>query len=322
MKTMKKIVAMLAVVAAISCSFVMPAGAANVQLANPQTMLDAASAKTGIPANVDDMLKNHVITTSEKKLIEKDKCITRAVAYRVLLPVYGIYPYPAEFYPEIALAAQCINDYANARCAAITLGLTTPEQNPIQVMSASELKVLIAALDKGLTLPEIKTDIPYLQNIVWDRTSYEGRNSMMSAYSKLPAGWIADFDAQGWSIKYELPTSENASQNVVLGLTTAGSTSYTEKVIRIGRSDPQVTVHEFVHYVVKRAGVSKEQMEVVFKAEAAAMKDTLGIYSQTKASEYVPEFTAYWLLHADQQDSLRAIAPLTAQLAETLIAWH
>ena len=95
-------------------------------------------------------MKNHVITTSEKKLIEKDKCITRAVAYRVLLPVYGIYPYPAEFYPEIAPAAQCINDYANARCAAITLGLTTPEQNPIQVMSASELNALIAALDKGV----------------------------------------------------------------------------------------------------------------------------------------------------------------------------
>lgn len=319
MKTMKKIVAMLAVVAAISCSFVMPAGAANVQLANPQTMLDAASAKTGIPATIDDMLKEHVITTSEKKLIEKNNCVTRAVAYRVLLPVYGIYPYPAEFYPEIKAADKCIGDYANARCAAITLGLTTPEQNPIQVMSASELKVLIAALDKGLTLPEIKTDIPYLQNIVWDRTSYEGRNSMMSAYSKLPAGWTADFDAQGWSIKYELPITKRAQ---IEGLTTVGSTSYTEKVIRIGRSDPQVTVHEFVHYVVKRAGVSKEQMEVVFKAEAAAMKDTLGIYSQTKASEYIPEFTAYWLLHADQQDSLRVIAPLSAQLAETLIAWH
>lgn len=319
MKTMKKIVAMLAVVATISCSFVMPAGAANVQLADPQTMLDAASVKTGIPATIDDMLKEHVITTGEKKLIEKNDCITRAVAYRVLLPVYGIYPYPAEFYPEINAADQCINDYANARCAAIVLGLTTPEQNPIQVMSASELKALIAALDKGLTLPEIKTEIPYLQNIAWDRTSYEGRNSMMSAYSKLPAGWLADFDAQGWTIKYELPTT-NGPQ--IEGLTTAGSTNYTEKVIRIGRSGPQVTVHEFVHYIVKRAGVSKEQMEVVFKAEAAAMKDTLGIYSQTKASEYVPEFTAYWMLHADQQDSLRAIAPLTAQLAETLAIWH
>lgn len=54
MKTMKKIVAMLVVVAAISCSFVMPAGAANVQPANPQTMLDVASAKIGIPATIDD----------------------------------------------------------------------------------------------------------------------------------------------------------------------------------------------------------------------------------------------------------------------------
>ena len=51
------------------------------------------------------------------------------------------------------------------------------------------------------------------------------------------------------------------------------------------------------------------------------MKDILGPYSQTVGSEYVPEFVAYWLANPDQHDSLKAAAPLSSQMAETLVNW-
>ena len=132
--------------------------------------------------------------------LTKNNVITWAVAYRVLLPVFGIYPYPASLYPEISTADQCVNDYANARCAAITIGLTTEKENPIQVMSASELETLVSTLRQGVTLPRIETGIPYVDSVeTWDRNSYEGRNSMIEAYAQIPAAWLTDFEAQGWT---------------------------------------------------------------------------------------------------------------------------
>lgn len=315
---MKKLIAILSIVAVLICGFVVPAAALVPKAASPSTMLMAASEKTGVPATVKDMVEAKIITNAEKRLIEKNGVITRAVAYRVLLPVYGIYPYPAEFYPDIKPASQCVGNYANARCAAITLGLATEKQNPIQVISAAELNALIKALDDGLTLPEIKTDIPYLQGIEWNLSNYEGRNAMMAAYSSIPAAWFTDYDAQGWSFKYELPKKDKPqTENRI----TAGSTSYKDKIIRIGHSDERVLPHEMTHYIIVRAKITQKQLYVTYNTDHKAMKDILGDYSQTKAGEYVPEFMAYWLLHPELHTELRSRAPLSAKLAETLADW-
>lgn len=321
MKKCKKFLVAMCAIAMLACSFVMPAGAANVKLADPNTLIAVAAEKAGVEANLDALLKAHVITSAEKTLITKNNVITRAVAYRVLLPVFGIYPYPASLYPEISPADQCVNDYANARCAAITIGLTTEKENPIQVMSASELETLVSTLRQGVTLPRIETGIPYVDSVeTWDRNSYEGRNSMIEAYAQIPAAWLTDFEAQGWTFKYELPVPSKNSI-VIENHSVAGSTNYQEKVVRVGRSQGKVTLHEMVHYIVKRANISKDQMNVVFDAEKAVMKDILGPYSQTVGSEYVPEFVAYWLANPTQHDTLKATAPLSSQMAETMVNW-
>lgn len=136
-----------------------PADAVSPDPAKPSVLISACSEMTGVAANLDSMEEAGVITPAEKEFIGKNHLVTWSIALRVLLPVFGVDPYPADLYPEIAPAARCEGSYADARCAAVTIGLMTEVQDPTQVMSASELDTLVATLRDGISLPFVETRI-------------------------------------------------------------------------------------------------------------------------------------------------------------------
>jgi len=300
---------------------VVPASATVYPQADPNVLIAIASEQTGVHDDVDSMVEAGILTTGERTLIKTKGLITRAVAWRSLLPVFGIYPYPASCYPNVPLDERATGDYADARCTAILLGLATKEENPNLIMSKSELDTLIVSLKSGVKpLPKIQTGIPYIDEIdSWGIESYEGRNSLIQAYQKIPDNWMKVFDQKGWEFKFEVPENICPKKTHLSNYTIAGSCNYTNKKINIGNSKPLVTLHEMSHFIVHQASVQDNVLRTAYRTEAAATKSILGAYALTDSNEYIAEFTGCWLMYPEQHDTLCTLAPKTVKIVDKLV---
>lgn len=285
------------------------------------TLIDAVATRLNLSTNLSDLVEHGIITPTEKAFIERHHSVTRAVAWRIALPAYDVFPYPAEIYPDIEPAEQCVGAYANARAAAIKTGLATPEVEPNYFMSETELAQLLHCLETNnysplpsYTLP----DCPYLADgIEWTIETYSGRNSLLSAWNTLPRSWRNDFIAEDWQIKFSGTLDFHIRDNLIYH--TAGCTDYHNRVIEVYSYQPAATLHEFVHYVARRVGWDNDFLNDTFFREASSLYPILGAYSQVSPNEYLAEFTTYWLLHPEKHDQLQQIAPQTADFATQLI---
>lgn len=155
----------------------------------------------------------------------------------------------------------------------------------------------------------------------WNSETYKGRNSLMSAYNQIPTAWLADFKDQDWQISFERYTG-SISQNgkILTGQDISGLTSYREKTIYLNYENPRTTLHEFTHYAANRVGWDQTQLNAVFYAEREQASRFLRSYAQTNSSEYLAEFTSFYILTDDfHRRNLLQYAPKTTLLAETLI---
>lgn len=155
----------------------------------------------------------------------------------------------------------------------------------------------------------------------WNSETYKGRNSLMSAYNQIPTAWLTDFKEQDWQISFERYTG-SISQNgkILTGQDISGLTSYREKTIYLNYENPRTTLHEFTHYAANRVGWNQAQLDAVFYAEREQASRFLRSYAQTNSSEYLAEFTSFYILTDDfHRRNLLHYAPKTTLLAETLI---
>lgn len=297
----------------------------------PADLLEAVSEQTGVPADYGALIEAGYLTAAEQRHLEKYDTFSCAVAWHVLLPAFGIYPYPAEFYPDISPHPSWPNGtvYADARAAGILLGLVDPSTEPNYAMTKSDFNTLLTALKSQIfTLPIPEATNPYIVAhetaaaeagiAPWDIHTYLSRNSVLSAYDLIPSGWLATFDSLGYSIRFELPSNHPAP--VLPGYKSGGVTNYTEKFIAIDTYSPHATLHEFAHFAAKYSKIYADDMEYCFKHEAPATVKIIGLYASLSPSEYLAEFVSYWLLYPDKQTILRELAPATAELAEYVIA--
>lgn len=299
-------------------------------IVQPADLLKAVSEQTGIPADYDALIEAGYLTAAERRHLEKYNTFSCAVAWHVLLPAFGIYPYPAEFYPDISPHSSWPNGtvYADARAAGILLGLVDPATEPNYAMSKSTFNSLLATLkSQTFTLPVPKVTNPYIaahetaalanNTAPWNIQTYLSRNSVLSAYEFIPAGWLTAFDSLGYDLYFELPSDHPAP--ALPGYKSGGVTSFEEKFIAIGTYSPRATLHEFTHFAAKYGKVYVDDMEYCFKHEAPKVIDIIGPYAGLSASEYLAEFVSYWLLHPNDQATLQAAAPQTVVLTDYLL---
>lgn len=296
----------------------------------PSDLINVVAERTGLPADLDALVYAGYLTAPEKRHLEKYDTFSNAVAWHVLLPAFGLYPYPAEFYPEIAPHPSWPNGtvYADARAAGIMLNLVDPQLEPNYAMTKSDFNVLVQKLKTtSFTLPVPSTTYPFIavQEEAadatglepWDIHTYLGRNSVLSAYHLIPAGWLAEFNSRGWHINFTLPHDHPNPK--LLNYVSAGCTNFQTSTISIANPKAITTLHEFAHFAAKYGTVYLDDMEYCFNREASGVANILGLYAMTSPSEYLAEFTAYWLLYPDKQNTLRELAPASADLTEYLI---
>lgn len=191
---------------------------------------------------------------------------------------------------------------------------TTPESTTIPTITISK-----SSIEPTVTISE--STIKPSSTTTWNSETYKGRNSLMSAYSQIPTAWLADFKDQDWQISFERYTG-SISQNgkILTGQDISGLTSYREKTIYLNYENPRTTLHEFTHYAANRVGWNQTQLDAVFYAEREQASRFLRSYAQTNSSEYLAEFTSFYILTDDfHRRNLLHYAPKTTLLAETLI---
>lgn len=282
-------------------------------------------------SSIEELAEAEYLTAAEATLLaNKNSLLNYATVWRILLPAFGIYPYPAECYniPQYPYTTALTENYANARVAAILCGLTTETQCPDAPMKLDDLRKLVSELEsREIVLPAPGCNSKYILEIekaakaagepAWNVNTYRGRNSFISSYKLLPAEWLADFEACGWKIEFQLP-DDYGSVNPTPDGVVMGVTYYEFQTIYICNTPARITLHEFTHFAASRVGWTVEFLDDVFRDEASTMQLTLGDYSQQNSSEYLADFVAYWLLYPEAHSTLRIIAPQSAVLAEEL----
>lgn len=305
-------------------------GLSSPAITTSKDLLDILYEQTDLH-NIDDLASAGYLSAAEARVLKKeDSVLNYATVWRILLPAFGIFPYPADCYniPQYPYAPPLAENYANARVAAILCGFTTENQRPDNLMPLGDLEKLVIDLKSGqAVLPTPNCDSSYILNIetaaaamgvpAWDVKTYRGRNSFINSYKLIPQEWMVELESCGWGIKFQLPEDYQPINSLPGGIV-MGVTHYEYQTIYICDTPRRVTLHEFTHFVAARVGWDDEFLDTVFKDEASAMQATLGDYSQLSASEYLADFVAYWLLHPEMHNFLYISAPQSAVLAQEL----
>lgn len=261
---------------------------------------------------LDVLRERDVITGHEAELLERN-AITRAVIWNVTLPLFAIYPYPHELYPEISPVEQVSGIYADARCAAIKTGLAHTRDHPNMAPTRGEFAVFLADLMRGghLPLEHYDSGIDYVELQPVTAETYHARNAMILGYWNIPQKYRDQFRADGWTVVFS-NTAGGEGDRAVKG----GLTSYKLKTIFLNRCGESGVYHEFGHYISEAAGI-RDYMYAFFHAEAPAARPLVGEYAMTGEQEFFAECFAYWLACPEGRDALRAAAPRTAALIES-----
>lgn len=287
----------------------------------PEKLIQAVATQLDLDANPDALYQAGLITNNERVFFAQHHVVTFAVAWRVALPAFGIYPYPTTCFPNIPSHPECQGQYADARATAIYYGFASPKTHPNVPMSNTDLDRLLEKLHKNTT-PDPNFTCPLTESIPsWTLNTYKGRNAMLIAYDNIPETWLSDYTANGWRFSYQLPerVSTNSTHKLIVNYHTAGLTSFQDQCIYLGDCVPQLTFHELTHYAAGRLGWDAEYLQPLFNAEAASVSHILGAYAMTKSSEYFAEFVSYWLAYPDSRPALESAAPETTFLALQLI---
>lgn len=286
-----------------------------------ETLLNSVVEELGVSPKLSDLVQADLLTPYDQYILKSNAPISLCDTLRILLPTFGIYPYPAELaYPDF-VPAQPLNspESLNIWATAVDYGIVSPQDNPNQATMVADFQKFLSYLHTHSFTPSFPAQItcPYVSpNAEWNIITFRGRNSLLSAWELIPVSWREDYLVNSWQIIFTVSTPTSSGED---HSNAAGFIDYAAKTINLGDEHPQVTLHEFTHYAAYRVGWYADQLAPAFAAEASLVKPFLGEYSQSNPREYLAEFVAYWLLNPDQQAELSRLAPETSRLALELI---
>lgn len=286
-----------------------------------EALLDTVVEELEVSSRLDDLVQAGLLTSYDQHILESGAPISFCDTLRILLPVFGIYPYPAELaYPDF-VPAQPLNslESLNIWATAVDYGIVSPQDNPNQATTIADFQKFLSYLHTHSFTPSfsIQTTCPYVNpDTKWDITTFRGRNSLLSAWELIPVSWRKDYLVNSWQIFFTVSTPTSSGED---HSNAAGFIDYVAKTINLGDECPRVALHEFTHYAAYRVGWYTNQLAPAFTAEASKVKPFLGEYSQSNPREYLAEFVSYWLLNPAEQAELTYLAPETSRLALELI---
>lgn len=289
------------------------------RLATTDELVAVVADQLAITPTLDSLLNAEAISTTEYTVLSKNEGFSFMFAWQILLPVFGIFPYPAELYPEITPVAGCASEYAEARIAAVQIGVAAIEDDPTTLMSIRDFSALTQKLQTGDFLPLVcpRAWIPATDLEVITRANYQQRNALMRVEMAFPVSWIEDFLTESWKlircdyIPADEPAPPGASEIV-------GLTRRVEHEILFTIMDVPTIGHEITHYAAARIGWREPFLRKYYREEAAATAKILGPYSQTNPDEYFAEFVATWLARPELRAKLTKVAPQTAAICQNI----
>lgn len=285
--------------------------------------LEFISKKLNVEPNIDTLVDAKIIQPSEKDFITEQPSLSRAIIWRIIFPVYNLYPYPATFYPEFNLNSKDFGQiYLDSCATALAYNLTTPGDSIYQYMSLTEFDKLTAFLDTNPSLPTptAPVDCP-LVNLdgSWNSETYLGRNSLLSAWEIIPENWCEDFIHNYWRFSFSLPDTTTSDQQASrYGI--SGVINYQQKIIFLGTANTDTTIHELTHFAAHSLGWNDSFLNLFFQHESSHLVGILDEYAFTSHREYLAEFVTYWLMHPDEQTILNSLAPQTSAITIKLIS--
>lgn len=288
----------------------------DINNATTDQLIQAIAEHLDVPADKQTMINLHIID-KESRLWDSEN-IYFCEAYAILLPVYGIYPYPAFLYPHILPRENHLysTPRVEANIAAIIIGLEEPSRrantNP---MTETDLKNLIQRLETG-NYSSLETPITAPKDdTTYNFTTFNTRNIRLIAEYQLPDGWYADYLENGWKIVPEITAKHRAKHP-----NAAAITAYADQTIYFatGYRDYTTVAHEFTHYVVHRLGISKDTLAECYQ-EGRANDLNIREYGWNNSSEYIAVFMEQWLSYPNSHKRLYQQVPKTAALAQQLV---
>lgn len=290
-------------------------------MATTDLLVQAVSERLNVPCDMMTMIELDIIP--EDSYLWTSESIYACDVWNILLPLYGVYPYPTFYYPGIVPREDHLSSSAalEANIAAILTGLAEPtDRLNIEPMSKADLQELIARLATRNYKPlEPPTELPEsIADTEWNYRTYGLRNLTLIARDQLPEAWYADFIARDWQLATEIP-AETLAKFDVPGLTAGAVTVFADKTIYFQPSShtSNTVAHEFTHFVAWRAGVTNDQLTECYEEARAAGLHMRG-YGWTQPSEFIAVFMERWITNPKDREQLTAQVPKTAALAKQL----
>lgn len=239
-----------------------------------------------------------------------DQVVYNKFALRIILPYFGVYPYPMSLYPGVSYDIPGVEQDQMAWNAAILIGLISEDLEPMEEVTRGDLMEWMYRLDTGdfepLTCPETH---PIFETIKTDE-NWTARNGFIQAMEYIPEKYLDDFVDAGWSLVFDTDSSLFTGYDRAVGIT-----YYDKKTIGVRASSYVTDCHEFGHFVSYRTGI-RSYLGAFYNLEAENAKSLLGEYSMTNESEYFAVFFAKYLASPDKRAELKAKAPYTYALVE------
>lgn len=267
---------------------------------------------------VTRLYQEDVLTVPEYKFLSEGK-VTWAVVWRTLLPRFGVYFYPAEYYYDTSTLPWYIhNEYNDSTVAAIKIGLHDPDSSPTAIPTRGELAVALYRLmvEDFTPLPE-----PHIIGSLLDEetaitpVTFYRRNAVLSATEILPEKVIESFLSNDWKIKLSgvyVDFPEYSSSSI------AGLTVYANKRIYLECDRASTVLHEFGHYM-EYDTKSDLKVDKVFQQEHEHAKILLEDYAQTNAREYFACAIEEYFLNEEERHIFEQELPLTYALVEDIL---
>lgn len=226
----------------------------------------------------------------------------------ILLPYFGIYPYPMSLYPDTELNFAGLESQKIAWNAALLIGLIHDDLDPNEIITRGQLMNWMYLLETGSHTPLECPNTHPIFTAIKSESDWKARNGFIKAMALIPEKYLQDFVDEGWSLYFDKDYDAFEESSMAIGIT-----YYGDKAIAVRSADSSTDCHEFGHYVAHRTGISY-MLHSFYDLESENLSGILREYAMTNAAEYFACFFAAWLVQPNLHEELEEKAPYTSAL--------
>lgn len=245
--------------------------------------------------SMEELVEQHYINKTEANILNT-KYPYASMVQRVLPPLFGVYPYPHQLYPDHPHWSVGGDIYVDAAVALWSMGW----EPRTYYYTLQEVQDMITFLRTHKLTPPINSEF----DVDITHESYRARNALILAWGKIPQKHKDYLEDNGWRIEYHTTMSEASGTN---WNTCSGVTSYADKLIYLFDCNEDTVYHEMGHAITK-LGDTDFLHPTLYNLEAKRGQKFMREYAMTSPNEFVAcAFSEYF----SDPASLKRYCPLT-----------